>query len=124
MPGSKRWCFTINNALASTWRPQFKEEDMDFMVWEREVAPTTGMAHLQGYVRFKVRKTLVGVKRFLTLDAHLEAARGSEEENYAYCTKERLSSDDWAEYGNYDPEIRQGRRSDLEDVIKDVNAGA
>ena len=83
-----------------------------------------GTPHIQGYVRFKVRKTMAGAKRLLDVQAHLEPARGSEGENIKYCSKDRLiCGDDWGEHGVADPEIKQGRRSDLEGVIKDVKGG-
>ena len=113
----------MNNADTTTWRPVFNDQEMAFLVWELEIAPTTGMVHLQGYLRFKKRKTMASVKQFLTPEVHLEMARGSEEENYNYCIKERQNSEDWSESGTYDPNVKQGRRTDLEDVIKDVIAG-
>lgn len=118
-----RWCFTKNNA-DDGWRPVYDPESMVFLVWERETAPTTGMRHLQGYVRFKSRKTLASAKRALHEECHFEAARGSEEDNYKYCTKEREGSTDWAEEGTYDPAQKSGRRTDLEDVTNDIREGA
>ena len=105
------------------WRPVFNGEEMDYLIWEKEVGEM-GTPHIQGYVRFKVRKTMAGAKRLLDVRVHLAAARGSEGENIAYCSKDRaIAEGDWGEHGVADPDIKQGRRSDLEDVIKDVRSG-
>lgn len=121
MSRSARWCFTVNNP--ETWRPEFFSPEMNYLIWEKEVGEQ-GTTHIQGYVRFKVRKTLQGAKRLICEQAHMEPARGSEGDNIAYCSKDRaLAGGDWAEYGTADPEIRQGRRTDLEAVISDVISG-
>lgn len=97
---------------------------MDFLIWEKEIGEE-GTPHIQGYVRFKVRKTLQGAKRLICAEAHLEPARGSEGDNIVYCSKDRaVAADDWGEFGVPDPNIRQGRRTDLEAVISDVIIGS
>lgn len=121
MSRSARWCFTRNNP--DQWRPDFFPPEMDYLIWEKEVGEE-GTPHIQGYVRFKVRKTLQGAKRLICAEAHMEPARGSEGDNIAYCSKDRdIAAGDWAEHGTADPLIRQGRRTDLEGVISDVITG-
>lgn len=111
MPGSLRWCFTVNNPLH--WRPVWLPDLMDYLVWEIEHGEQ-GTEHVQGYIRFKTRRTQTAVKGFLTDRAHVEVARGSEEDNRRYCSKEQ-GTEGWegGEAGTYDPTLRQGRRSDL-----------
>jgi len=122
MGGALRWCFTKNKA-EEAWRPVFKVEVMLFLVWELEVAPSTGMKHIQGYVRFKMRVSMAQLKKHLCKEIHAEPAKGSEEENYNYCIKDRDKSSDWKEEGVYDPKQRSGRRTDLEDVSADIIGG-
>lgn len=123
MGGSKRWCFTIqvadgNDAFASA--PPFTDE-MAYLVYGREVAPTTGQVHLQCYVRFHKRKEFKTAKNILPEGAHLEAAKGNEKQNRDYCIKEG----DFRETGTYDEkEGQQGRRSDLEEVAEKIKAGS
>lgn len=92
------WCFTINDFL-STHTEYLHEHYMewaDYVVFGEEIAPTTGMPHLQGYVQFKKRQRLTAIKKIICFDkAHLEIAKGTPEENYKYCTKAGM----WRELG-------------------------
>ena len=90
---------------------------MSYLVWEVERAPTTGTEHIQGYVRFTGRFRMEQAKRLLHQGAHLQPARGSEEQNRTYCLKDGTEHE---EHGEFDPAIRQGRRTDLEEVTSAV----
>lgn len=60
-----------------------------FMVAGLETAPTTGMRHVQGFICFATAMRMTSVKNVLgDTSAHLEAARGTVEQNVEYCTKE------------------------------------
>lgn len=62
--------------------------------WEK--APTTNQLHLQGYVQFETKKRLTQLKKFLNgATVHWEVAKGDEEQNYTYCTKDG----EFMEYG-------------------------
>lgn len=84
---SKSWAFTKNNysdddvTFFTTW------QDFTYMVFGREVAPTTGTPHLQGY--FTLKKAVRGsyLKRTLPQGTHFEASRKSLLANSRYCTK-------------------------------------
>lgn len=89
VPGRRRrWCFTKNNP---------SEEDIVFFaslpfkdaashyVCQQEVG-VGGTPHVQGYVAFKNAKGFKAVK-VLLLDSHIEAAKGTQERNFEYCTK-------------------------------------
>jgi len=96
---------------------------MIYLIWERETAPTTHRHHIQGYVRFKTRRRINAVKELLhSAELHLEEARGTEQSNKDYCSKERPEDGDWAEEGTFKP-ISQGHRSDLDDVADDILKG-
>ena len=86
MSRSRAYCFTINNPM---------QEDMDnldclpgvsYGVCGEETG-AEGTVHLQGYVRFDTQRTFGAVSTFLPR-AHLEAAKGTPAQNYAYCTKD------------------------------------
>jgi len=69
-----------------------------YMVCGAEVAPTTGTKHIQGYVYFenaRSHKSVVKIIQAVHPGAHVEIARGTPDENHAYCTKEG----DFVEYG-------------------------
>lgn len=114
---STRWTFTLNNP--GTWRPEFLETLMAYLVYGEETGES-GTFHLQGYVRFKNRQTMKAVKRLLHEKAHLELCKGHEKQNRDYCTKDQK----FTEFGTFDPEAgRQGRRNDLIHVVDKIKEG-
>lgn len=125
---SKRWAFTLNNP--GDWTPQTdgdRNGEIAFMVWQTERG-AEGTTHIQGYVRFHSRKRLNTAKNLLgNAGLHLEIARGSEEDNRRYCTKEDTRAEGTAgtvNPDNYDAqEGKQGRRSDLEGIAEQCRAG-
>jgi hypothetical protein len=89
----KGWCFTLNN---------YSQEDCERIkdyahgnyktlikkiIVGKEIAPNTGMPHLQGYIKFTRKTRLWGVRSLFQGKAHWEAAEGSEQSNLKYCTK-------------------------------------
>lgn len=105
-----RWCFTLNNYSA-------QEEDhianahgvaangIVYIVAGREVG-ASGTPHLQGFVIFGARKSLIQVKSILGARLHLEVTHSTNERNVTYCKKDG----DWFEHGQL--VVGQGRRSD------------
>jgi hypothetical protein len=88
----QNWCFTINNhTLADEQRVQ--DMPYKYLCYGREVGEE-GTPHLQGYVQLKARSRLTGMKK-LHSTAHWEPAKGNEEHNKAYCSKEG----DFQEFG-------------------------
>lgn len=87
---TRRWVFTLNN-------PEVSKEELLEMIKERaatryvvigeEVAPTTGTIHYQGFVEYENAATFEQLKARLPL-AHIERAKGSNQQNKAYCTKD------------------------------------
>lgn len=87
---TRRWVFTLNN-------PEVSKEELLEMIKERaatryvvigeEVAPTTCTLHYQGFVEYENAATFEQLKARLPL-AHIERAKGSNQQNKAYCTKD------------------------------------
>lgn len=91
------WCFTYAYGGVGQYT---KEEALQF--WDEgiipkahyaiagwETAPSTGQAHLQGYVQFESKQRLTALKKLVCGNTvHWEPARGDEESNIAYCSKE------------------------------------
>lgn len=101
------WCFTAN--IPQYWeRPEGVFEDLiqeaEYMVCQIEKAPTTGQLHIQGYIWFQSARTLQSVKNKIKewcgIEAHLEKARGSPQQNKDYCTKEESRVDGPWEMGS------------------------
>lgn len=118
LPRFRAFCFTWNN---------YTEDDVDFLrglttrltyiIFGREIAPTTGTPHLQGYLRFINARTKSGVIKLFKKKAHVEVAAGTEYQNYNYCNKDK-DSFVWGEIGE------QGKRNDIDEIKKMVREGA
>jgi len=93
---ARRWCFTWNN---------YEEEDIlvlqesypkrfSYCCFGKEVAPTTNMQHLQGYVEFDRPVSMKQVKEALdpgsgkASKVHIDKCIGSQEQNIKYCSKD------------------------------------
>lgn len=124
MSKSARWCFTVNNP--GPWLPVFDDTAMDYIVFQHEVGAAGATPHIQGYVRFKIRKALSAAKALIADTAHMEIARGSEEQNRAYCTKAdtRMPDTEFHEAGHYDgTKGQQGSRTDIAAVATALAQG-
>lgn len=109
-PRSKAWCFTYNNYTDQDYE-RICAIDCDYLIVGKEVAPATGTRHLQGYIKFYNARYFTATKTLLGEGVHLEAAKGTPEENKAYCSK----SGDFFEKGDLP---RKGRRCDLERIAQ------
>lgn len=86
---SRGWCFTLNN---------YTEADILFLAtvpsvylcYGKEVAPTTGTFHLQGYVHFRDPKTLRTLKNMMGRRYHFEKRMGTITQAIDYCKKDGI----------------------------------
>lgn len=109
----KRWTFTWNNPGDA--RPTWDVHSMAYLCFEKETAPDTGTPHWQGYVRFTTRKRLATVKKIWGDAVHWEPAKGNEQQNKDYCSKDPDGG--FEEHGEFKGEEGvQGKRSDLAEV--------
>lgn len=112
---SRSYCFTINN---------YTEEhivhlgelaiECEYLVYGKEIAPTTGTPHLQGYIHFKNQKELTAVIK--KIPGHVEPAKGNTQQNRDYCIK----GGDYTEYGTMP---KQGKRTDIEEIAENIREG-
>lgn len=119
-----RWVFTLNNPEGYI-PSDHVNNDVAYLVWQTERG-ADGTPHLQGYIRFRIRKTMQTVKNQFECDAmHLEPARSNEQQCRDYSTKEDTRIEGSAgEYGTFKPdEGKQGRRSDLEAIADKCRRG-
>lgn len=75
-----------------------------------EHAPTTGAIHWQGYAELKKRWRMAQLCK-LGMRWHVEACKGNQADNLAYCAKENC----YIDHGVFE-EQAQGKRNDLESV--------
>lgn len=118
------FCFTLHNytfAEEEALHEQLGRVDGVYLITGREICPTTGTPHLQGYIHFPNARTWSAIRRlFGTIighdRCHIKVARGSPRDNYIYCSK----GGDFRELGTCP---NQGGRSDLDAVTRDITEG-
>lgn len=118
---ARNWCVTINNppGEAESWGNLGLPNFTQYAVWQGERGEEKKTPHIQLYVQCNRAVDLSTLQQWNNR-AHFEVARGSFEQNEAYCTKEdgRISGP-W----RFGEPKQQGRRTDLEEIANDINAG-
>lgn len=112
---SRKFCFTAWNMDV---KPDEKYPGLRYLVYQKELSPTTKREHWQGYCEFDTAQRFAAVKKMCGDDtAHVELPKKSLETNQKYCTKPESRIDGPWEYGS--PKT-QGQRTDLEKLAKQV----
>lgn len=119
----RRWMFTLDFDPEAV--PAFDEKVHHYLVYQVEIGRRSGFKHVQGYVEFFNPQRLSFLQKSFGRRAKYLVARGTGEECRMYCTKEDTrcsapNSGPW-EWGEL---LRQGQRSDLEDVKRRLDDGA
>lgn len=70
---SRGWQFTLNNYTDAD-EVDIQAIQSVYLIYGREVAPTTGTPHLQGFIKFGLVKSFKQVKSLLPVAAHIEPA--------------------------------------------------
>ncbi len=115
---SRNYCFTDFKGidLNACWEEY--NDIIRYMCAGVEICPDTKKKHVQGWIQFSNKKRPGGVKKILGSNSiHIEICHGSEFQNDKYCKKEN----NFKEWGKF---IKQGERTDLETVKKNLDAGA
>lgn len=113
---SRSWCFTINNYTTDDVNALISlEQDVEYIIYGKEIAPTTGTPHLQGYMYWREAKTRKSLSKKLSR-ACLLPAKGNAQQNKTYCSK----GEDVHEYGTMPS---QGKRNDFENVKQQISEG-
>lgn len=103
----------------TAWKePVFDEKQMKFLVYGEETCPETQKLHYQTYVYFYNAKSFDQVTSYFFKkgENRIAQSQGSFKENLAYCTKDE-------KYKIFGEEPKQGKRTDLEDVVNDIKEG-
>lgn len=129
MSRNRNYVFTLNNYNESD-ETILSLIECKYMLYGREVAPTSGTKHLQGFIVFSNAKSLSAVRRILR-GCHIEIARGSAAQCIAYCKKEG----DFVERGEiprdrstcgdlekerWNQAWESAKRGDIEDIPADI----
>ncbi len=91
IPPSKKWCFTLNNyteSMISSIVPKFQQYCKQAF-YSKEVG-ASGTPHLQGYMELLNKGRPLSGELFKNVpQMHWEKAKGSEEQNLKYITKDQ-----------------------------------
>ena len=113
------YCWTLNNydeAELVSLRTNLQKEEVRYAVFGKETGKE-GTPHLQGFTAFKKQVSLKRAKEVVGERAHAEVCKGSEDQNYDYCTKDGV----FEEFGKR--KKTPGKRTDLEAFADAVKAG-
>lgn len=121
-PRQLEWIFTLNN---------YTQQDADdllalvpdklaYVFFGKEVAPTTGTPHLQGFLVAKKRCEKTALLKIPPLEkCYLDAMRADIDKNVEYCHKDGETFE-----AGIRPKSKQGKRTDLEDIANRLTGGA
>lgn len=114
----KHWCFTHYTTDKDPIK--FDEKTMTYLIYQKEICPTTKKPHWQGFVSFTTKRTMkTAVKFFVDNGVHLSKANGTQEQNRAYCSKFTSAAGEAPKiFGAMDS--HQGARTDLESFVHAV----
>lgn len=117
MPGSKNWCFTLNNFTENELETIRKLDGIAYLVIGKERG-NEGTPHLQGYLSLDTRRTMQWIKKATSNRMHLEIMQGTPEQASNYCKKDG----DFEEHGTLP--AGRGSRTDIQLLHKRMREGA
>lgn len=92
--------------------PWFKFGYCKYIIYGREICPTTGRKHLQGYVEWAHQRRGSTLKN-INKDIHWEKVMGTQAQAIEYCKKDG----DFTEFGE---KRKQGERRDIQQLRDDI----
>jgi len=120
---AKHWVFTLfiinDRESDEALLRAFMEAHCSYMIYGYESCPTTGRDHFQGYFVLKEKKRAMQTKALIHDSVHIELAKGSLDQNIAYCSK----GGDFIELGTR-PGADRGKRNDLVACRDKIKEGA
>lgn len=125
MSRARSFVFTLNNYTAAheaSIKSACDDGKYRYLIYGREIAPTTGTPHLQGYFQLINPRSTTAILRQLEHfglppGTHIESARGTPQQNIDYCSKA-------GDIYTYGMAVNQGKRSDLQEVCDSIKEGA
>lgn len=115
---SRRWIFTWNNydnESQELLSNLVETKALTYVIYGKELAPTTGTPHLQGYLETRIPMTKRALSRKYLSHCFLRIAEKGSDANERYCSKDG----DVTKLGS---PMQQGKRSDLEAVSEMIHA--
>lgn len=130
MSRARNFVFTVNNYeqpdIHFYREIFFQERQLQFLCFGREIAPTTGTRHMQGYFQCRSPVSSSALLHWIrSRDGRVDflaIAKGSGKQNVDYCSKESDDDRPFFSIGTMRGD-GQGRRTDLDLVVDCVNEG-
>lgn len=122
---ARKWVFTLNNYTEEevehikSLSTDLSAKNIRYLCFGKEIAPSTGTPHLQGYIEFINPVRPPRVSAVLGRRCRNKKANGTAEQNRVYCSKEE---GEFFEAGRYSR--GQGSRSDLDKIREMIQDGA
>lgn len=88
----------VNNRDAETLIKQFENSLQKICkkyFFGKEIAPTTGRGHLQGYMELNKKMRRSAIVKYAHLNMYMAPAKGNEMDNYKYTSKEQRGFTKW-----------------------------
>lgn len=116
---ARRWCYTSFGKE----KPCFNGTPVVYHIVGKEVCPTSGKEHWQGYVVFRSQLRFNQVKTATGGSCHLEVARGTVAENIKYCSKDGQFTEEGVPPAEPSSPGRARIRNQYADAIRRAEAG-
>lgn len=84
---NRKFCFTLNNYTDERLAQLKNEKFYKYIIFGKEIAPSTGTPHLQGYFELEHPRYIKGLMEKDCKGMHLTVANGTAEQNKVYCSK-------------------------------------
>ena len=104
------------NWTPEEWTAILGNPDFSYILGGKELAPTTGTPHIQGYFEYASARSFRTPRRAFFGRAHIEKRRGTQKQAIDYCKKDG----DWEDAG---VAAQQGKRQDVLDLMEMTNRG-
>lgn len=104
----RAWVFTLNNYTDKNI-DKLESLGYRYLIYGKEVAPSTGTPHLQGFIYFENARSFKALKTVLPWRIVPRYKTSTNEQAIEYCKKEN----NWVEYGT---PPKQGAREDIKDA--------
>lgn len=124
---ARHFCFTLFHFEQHLERLRIliQEPEISYLLWEREICPSTGTPHLQGYVQVTSRMRLDTLKRLIGIDIiSLRSCNGSDQDNYEYCTKDGTDIEEYGERCTIRARKRVKGKEQFAELVETIKDGA
>jgi hypothetical protein len=106
--------------------PVTNQSVVNYVIYQLELCPTTQRKHYQFYIQVEKECEFAKVKAIFPESTHIDASKGSSNDNQLYCSKTESRIEDGGEHGDCRDIAAgkgQGSREDLKKLKEDIDGG-